>query len=401
MIRKYFPLTLSLCITALMPAQDRLNDPQFEHQNALFDKLEVYAGWNLVGDAVRAKIGIIDTGFDFYHPDLRGQLEPGFYAANAHHPDVFENLAHGTQVASLIVGRGGNGIGMVGLAPRCTAIAAAYGLIDHDLIRLRKQFAADHPGATAQDFTEEMQAHRERLAAWGARWKDHIAVSIDSSIRFLCDQGVRVINISGSLNTEQLGATHAALLARSFAYAAEHDVVIVIAAGNDGREVRDYPGDAHTTIVVGAILLDDSRWLQQIPYGAETITQGSSYGQRLTVVAPVDELVVCLPHDERFYASVDGPFGPTRIPFRGFCEVRPNGATSSAAPMVSALVALVRSLRPDLRASAVTEIVRRGAVDIGAPGFDVYTGHGRINFRKTLELAKNWVDGRQTGVSPR
>ena len=50
----------------------------------------------------------------------------------------------------------------------------------------------------------------------------------------------------------------------------------------------------------------------------------------------------------------------------------------------------MRSLRPDLKASDVIHLIEQGADDIGAPGFDEETGYGRINFLKTLELARKF-----------
>jgi subtilisin family serine protease len=107
-------------------------------------------------------------------------------------------------------------------------------------------------------------------------------------------------------------------------------------------------------------------------------------------MAPSQNLVVCMPHDERFYASKDGPFGETKIPFSDAYQVLPMGATSGATPIVTSLAALVRSLRPDLKAAEVVEVIKKGCDDIGEEGYDTYTGHGRINFRKTLELARDW-----------
>jgi hypothetical protein len=66
------------------------------------------------------------------------------------------------------------------------------------------------------------------------------------------------------------------------------------------------------------------------------------------------------------------------------------GATSSAAPIVTALVALVYSTRPTLDARTVVEIVQKGCDDIGDRGFDEYTGYGRVNFARTIQLAKDW-----------
>lgn len=74
--------------------------------------------------------------------------------------------------------------------------------------------------------------------------------------------------------------------------------------------------------------------------------------------------------------------------YDGQYDVTPFGATSMATPIVSSLAALVRSLRPDLSAREVIDLIKKGAVDMGEPGFDELTGHGRIDFLKTLELAR-------------
>ncbi|GEM_PF-3893534 len=76
-----------------------------------------------------------------------------------------------------------------------------------------------------------------------------------------------------------------------------------------------------------------------------------------------------------------------RIPYEGMYSVMKNGATSSAAAVVSALAGLIRSIRPDLSAREVVDIIRKGADDIGEPGYDTYTGFGRVNFEKTVEIA--------------
>jgi hypothetical protein len=69
---------------------------------------------------------------------------------------------------------------------------------------------------------------------------------------------------------------------------------------------------------------------------------------------------------------------------------RPNGATSCAAPVVTSLVALVYSVRPGLRAESVVGIVKQGCDDIGDGGHDIHTGFGRVNFGKTVKLARDW-----------
>jgi hypothetical protein len=78
------------------------------------------------------------------------------------------------------------------------------------------------------------------------------------------------------------------------------------------------------------------------------------------------------------------------LKFDGIHEVLPTGATSCAAPIVSSLVALIYSMRPELDAKSVVEIVKKGSDDISRKGYNIYTGFGRVNFGKSIELARDW-----------
>jgi subtilisin family serine protease len=235
---------------------------------------------------------------------------------------------------------------------------------------------------------QEMAAHREDLKKFGEDWARYQVSGAASAIRYLVDRGVRVINISGGLMRSLCPeASVWQQLEESVGYAAERDVIIVLAAGNSAQESTDYPGDSSNVIIAGGVMLNDSRWEQSMPYAGTTIKQGSNYGSRLTVMAPIENVVSCEPHERRFYQTDDGPFGATRNDFVGNHRVLAIGGTSSAAPIVTALVALVRSARPDLEAERVVDIIARGCDDLGVPGVDNDTGHGRVNFGKTLALA--------------
>jgi hypothetical protein len=63
---------------------------------------------------------------------------------------------------------------------------------------------------------------------------------------------------------------------------------------------------------------------------------------------------------------------------------REGDGTSFAAPLVSGASAWVWTARPDLDASQVFEVMRRSAVDIGAPGRDDATGFGLLNVPAAL-----------------
>ena len=365
------------------------NDPLFEKQENLFRKLNVFEAWRVTKGDSNVLIGIIDNGFDFFHPDLKGNLLPGFYAPNAYHTEVLEGIAHGTMVASLIIAGSGNGIGMSGLAPGCRAVAAAHGSIENQYAKLMLQFRKDHPDAGPGEFNKVLREHPE-LKEFGLKHRHFVYETMARAIRDLTERKVKVINMSQFLALASCPAETKPAFEAAVEYARQKDVVLVLGAGNNGRLCEDYPGNPDAVIVVGAVLLNDSRWEEVHDIKGTKIKEGSNFGKRLTVVAPTEDLQVCWPHDKRFYASVDGPMGVTQAEFEGPYRVFPGKGTSCAAPIVTALVALVRSVRPDLDAPSVVEIVKRGCDDIGEPGYDIYTGYGRVNFGKTVRLAQTW-----------
>ena len=356
--------------------------------------MKVLKAWEITKSSPTVVIGVVDSGFDFYHPDLEGQIKPGFYADNVYHTEIYTMVAHGTLVSSIMAAKTDNKIGMAGLSPDCTVLTASVGMIEHTLHKLKSEFDAAHPGATMDEWQTEFLKHATEIQRFGADWATFTARSNADAIRYLVDHGVKVISSSNyyDLSLIELGGGKEAVatLDEAFEYAAAKDVVIVIGAGNMSKEVTEYPGDSTTVIVAGASLLDDTRWEQTLSYAGKEIPQGSCYGPRLTVMAPVENLVVCQPHEERFYAADNSPMGKTENDYEASYDTMEIGATSSAAPIVASLVALVRSIRPDLSAKEVVRIIEQGAVDIGPPGRDTYNGYGRVDFLKTLELAKTW-----------
>jgi subtilisin family serine protease len=364
-----------------------------DQQRALLRRVNAEEAWEITRGDPKVLVGIIDNGFDFYHPDLKGQLTPGYYYPGGYHDTFYEGLAHGTLVASLIVAKGDRPDAMVGLAPRCRAMTASQGMIEHTLLKIQSGFFREHPQAKLDDLQKEMIRHPLALGTFARDWIVYQTNGAAEAIRYLVDHDVRVINLSGGLCRHlcrPLSASAWDNVEKAFAYAAQKGVVIVLAAGNNAERWEDYPGDAETVIVAGACRLDDTRWEQETSYRGTKVKQGSNFGKRLTAMAPVEDLVVCMPHEKRFYESDDGPMGATKVEFKGAHDVLPIGATSSAAPIVTALVALIRSARPDLDARQVVAVVQQGCDDIGAPGFDDRTGHGRVNFGKTLRLARDW-----------
>lgn len=366
-------------------------DSLIAKQQPLFDRVNVAEAWKITKGDPMALVGVIDNGFDFFHPNLKGQLIPGFYYPEGYHTEFYENVAHGTLVSSLIVGKDNSPNGMIGLAPRRRVLTVSQGMIEHTLLKMQTKFYQEHPKATLADLQTEMMKQGETLTKFGQDWIHFQVDGAAVAIRYLVDHGVKVINFSGGLQRSFCpSAEKWQRLEEAFSYAAEKGVVIVLAAGNNAAQWDDYPGSPETVIVAGATLLNDTRWEMEADLRGTKIKQGSNFGKRLTVMAPVENLVVCVPHEQRFYSCDDGPMGPTKLPFSGIHEVLPNGATSSAAPIVTSLVALIYTARPTLDATSVVKIVQQGCDDIGEKGYDIHTGYGRINFGKSLKLALAW-----------
>ncbi len=382
------PIIMVLCILSISHAKQlpsAPNDPCFPNQMALFGKLEVLEAWKHTKGIPDVLVGVIDNEFDFYHPDLKGQLIPGFYSNDCYHTECFENIAHGTWMASLIAAKADNGIGMSGLAPNCRVLTASLGTLEHEIILLRKKLRK-----SPDLFQKEMQKQKERFAEFGARWLRHQSHAMANAIHYLVDHNVRVINCSlGGWEQWSTANDEKALLQRAFSYAEEKDIIIVVSAGNSATKIDNFPFSSKLVLIVGACLLNDTRWEKSHSINGQTVKIGSNFGRIVDVVAPIDSLQICNPHDKRFYSISNGPFGATSLKFAGEYPILPNGATSSAASIVTSLVALCYSLNPDIKGMSVIDLVKNNCDDIGDTGVDIYTGHGRINFRKTIESVLN------------
>jgi subtilisin family serine protease len=287
-----------------------------------FRLLKVKEAWKITKGSPDILVGVIDLGFDFYHPFLKERIIPGYFADGTYHTEVYGVVAHGTLVTSLILS----------LAPECKILTASIGTIENELLKLKKAFFEKNPEATMKEFQAELLKHREELAHYGEKWLNYVSEKISEAIKYLVDRNVKVINISALLKKDPR-------IEEAFSYASKRDVVIVIGAGNSNIEYTDYPGDTlSNVIVVGASNLMDERWEIGSSFLDTVINQGSNYGPRLMVMAPAESLVIAVPHEERFYHSDDGPLGATDEEFNGLYEIIENGATSSATAIVTSLV---------------------------------------------------------------
>jgi subtilisin family serine protease len=195
-------------------------------------------------------IGIVDTGIDLAHPDLRGAVAVSQNLIDA--PSAMSPGEHGTAIAGIIAARGTDG-GVVGIAPESKLVVI------------------------------EACAPRSSGSAEAVCTADHVARGIDLAVH----SGVQILNLSfgGPLNTVVDRMVLQAILV--------HHVVVVAAAGNNGPHgPLMYPAALPGVIAVGAT---DNR---------DMLDAHSNLGPDVSLLAPGVDVMTTLPQDR--YAFVSG-----------------------------------------------------------------------------------------------
>ena len=203
------------------------------------------------------------------------------------------------------------------------------------------------------------------------------------AIRYAVDNGAKVINMSFGKSY----SPNKEWVYEAIQYAASKDVLLVHAAGNDGKNIDksdNFPTDApdkvkeiaNNVITVGAMTRN---------YDENLVAGFSNYGKlNVDIFAPGLEIYSTVPKNE--YKSIQG--------------------TSMAAPEVAGVAALVRSYYPQLSASQIKHILMNSGTKVG---FDVLLpkGEGKkvpfsdlsvsgrvLNAYNALKMADQMVNGK-------
>jgi hypothetical protein len=143
------------------------------------------------------------------------------------------------------------------------------------------------------------------------------------------------------------------------AYAHDHDVLIIAASGNgqDDGNLPSYPAAYPNVLAVAAT------------GGSDLVTGFSTTGDFVDIAAPGVGVWSTLwnRRDGDTYGAANG--------------------TSAACPHVAGAAALVLTLRPDLSAGQLAEVLEASADDEGAPGKDPEEGYGRLNVLRAVQMA--------------
>lgn len=174
---------------------------------------------------------------------------------------------------------------------------------------------------------------------------------IANGIIWAVDNGAQVINLSLTRNSVSWPESWD----KAFLYAFENDVVIVAAVGNriDGTEQVSAPATIPGVIAVAGVDKD-----------ASASELSSTSGFTIGVTAPSEDLVAAYPGGE--YRIWSG--------------------TSGAAPIVSGMVALIRSLYPEMDAVNVVNRVIQSATKDGFENYSSTYGYGLIDAEAALNI---------------
>ena len=325
------------------------NDSLIMDQWAL-NKIQAFDAWNISQGSDSLILGIIDTGIDYKHPDLKNKIfyNPGetgldkngkdkrfngidddnngfiddymgwdftnrvgypFDSASGDYlhwdNDPNDEEGHGTAIAGIAAAETNNVSGIAGVAPK---------------IKILNIRAFDPSGYGDED-------------------------DVASAILYAVKMGAKVINMSFG------DVSFSYVLKDVIKYAYSKNVVLVASSGNSGDDSPHYPSGYSEVISVGNSTEEDY------------VASSSSYGSTLDMVAPGSSILTT--DKSGGYSIVSG--------------------TSAAAPFVSASAGLILSLG-NYTNEEVKQILKSTSDDIEEPGWDIRSGAGRLNLYRALKV---------------
>jgi serine protease len=312
------------------------NDPCFKYQWHM-RKLGLPDAWKLAaGKGV--VVAVIDTGVTKVADLAKTKFVAGYnFVANNANAD--DDHGHGTHVAGTIAQSTNNQLGVAGVAPEATIMP----------LKVLSARGSGSVGAIAQ------------------------------SIRWAADHGANVINMSLG------GPSPIGTMASAVKYARGKGVVVVAAAGNDGKGRVGYPAKYPGVFAVAATQFDDAT------------TFYSNWGPEIDIAAPGGNVRV----DQNGDGQPDGVLQHTMDPQSKRVDYLWFMGTSMATPHVAGAAALVMSAgvrKPD----AVEELLMATARKPGsqsATRLDDHYGAGVVDAGAALKKARGGRGAGELGLA--
>ena len=319
------------------------NDSLISQQYAL-SKIQAFQAWDITQGDTSVPIGIVDTGVDWMHPDLYGNIwhnphwqtdtnypgdsigwDFGGLGNGQQNPTPDNNPAedfpaHGTHVAGIAAAVANNKIGIAGVAPMCRIMAV-------------KTSEADETDPSTGE--------------------PYIVYGFEGII-YAADNGARVINCSWG------GVGYVQYEQDVINYATQKGALVVAAAGNDHSNEFQTPAYYDNVLSVAATDQND--------VGAYF----TNYSYNVSVSAP----------------------GLSIMSTWGVNSYLEETGTSMASPCAAGVAALVVSQHPEYTPQQVLEQVRVSADNIDAlnPNYVHQLGLGRVNAYRALTVSSPGVE---------
>jgi len=300
------------------------NDPYYPYQWHL-STIGVTGAWE-TSQGKGAVVAVLDTGVSQEMDGLNELLDGYDFASDD--SDASDESWHGTHVAGTIAQATNNALGVSSVAPQASILPV-------------RVLNAEGTGSTAE---------------------------LVEGIYWAVEQGAHIINMSLSFSSEE------ETVAEACVYAEEQGVLLVAAAGNDGRSSYvGYPAAYETVLAVGATDLNGD------------LAHYSNQGDELDIVAPGGDLS----HDQDGDGLMDGVL--QAAPLDGEWTYLIAEGTSMATPHVSGVAALLVAAGveapEDLR-----DALLLSAEDLGEQGWDKAYGHGLLDPAAALARAPAGAD---------
>lgn len=335
-----------------------LTGTDFHKQTSADAMLNYRSAWRFSRGAGQ-KVAVIDTGVN-RHPRLHALEGGGDYVSTG--DGLADCDAHGTLVAGLIAAAPADDDSFAGVAP------------DAAILSIRQNSAVYGPAGAGSTAANDPNA-----TSTGYGNTATLALAVTRAV----DLGATVINISEVACAAVGAGLDDAGLGRAVRYAFDRNVVVVAAAGNvttgspqSHCAAQNPQNDPNQPMARGwdtVQTIASPAWFSDYVLAVGAVTTSalpadfSLHGPWLAVAAPGENITSL---DANGPGLVDAELGQQGL--------MPLNGTSFAAPLVSGVVALIRSRFPALTAREVMDLVKRTAHTPG-DGPNPATGYGVVD----------------------
>ena len=260
----------------------------------------------VVAPPTTTPIAILDTGVASDTVGLKGRVLPGFNAVNKS-TDTSDVDGHGTEVAAVAASADGRFRGVSPTSP----------ILPITIYNISSETTVD--------------------------W-------VVAGIQKAVEMGSKVINISSSNPASQVDSKQQGVLDQAITTAFDQGSIVVVAAGNEGKNNPTVPGSMTKVLNVGSSSAEGTR------------DAFSNYGPWLDLMSPGANLIVPAPPQvcTTNYGTASG--------------------TSFSSPAVAGAAALINAARPELTAQQLADTFRGDAAkDLYNAGWDEDSGWGILD----------------------